>query len=80
MAVTVPVFLILMSVLTVWPGTMAMLPPYLLIVAQVALFVETEPPSVLLHTIEPSALVSCIVSVPVPSVLAEFLMLATKAE
>src|SRR4051812_49046711 len=46
-AFAVPVFLIEMAVLTVLPGVIVLLPPNLLMVEQVAAFVETEPPSVL---------------------------------
>lgn len=75
-----PVFLIVIAVLTVLPGVIVVLPPNLLIVEQVAEFVDTEPPSVLEQVTVPPAFCSCIVSVPVAAVLLLFVMLAANPD
>lgn len=79
-AFAVPVFLIEIAVLTVLPGVIVVLPPNLLIVEQVAAFVDTEPPSVLLHVTVPPAFCSCMISVPLAAVLLLLVMLAANPE
>ena len=49
-------------------------------IEQVAAFVETEPPSVLVHVTVPPAFCSCIVSVPLAAVLLLLVMLAANPE
>src|SRR5665647_3296104 len=79
LATMVPVFLMLIVVVTVWPGIMPRLAPYLSIVMQVALLVEIPAASLLQVTV-PAALVSCITRVPEPAVSTVFWMEALKAE
>jgi hypothetical protein len=80
LAFAVPVFLIEIAVFTVLPGVIVVLPPNLLIVEQVAEFVETEPPSVLRQVTVAPAFCSCMISVPLPAVLLLFVMLAANPE
>ena len=80
LAAAVPVFLMLIGVLTVTPGVMVVLPPNLLMVEQVAAFVETEPPSVLRQVTPAFALCSCMISVPAAAVLLLFVMLAANPD
>jgi len=56
------------------------LPPNLLIVEQVAEFVETEPPSVLRQVTVAPAFCSCMISVPLAAVLLLFVMLAANPD
>lgn len=79
-AATLPMFLIVMGVVTVLPGVMVVLPPNLLIVEQVAALVETEPPSVLRQVTVAPAFCSCMTSAPVAAVFCVFWMLATKPD
>lgn len=80
LAFAVPVFLIVMAVLTVLPGVIVVLPPNLLMVEQVAELVETEPPSVLLHVTVAPAFCSCMTSVPDAAVLLLLVMLAANPD
>lgn len=77
----VPVFLIVMVVLTVWPGTIVVEPPYLLIVEQVAVLLVTllPVPSVLRHVTVPAAFCSCMITVPAAAVLIELVIEAVNA-
>jgi hypothetical protein len=77
----VPTFLIVTVVLTVWPGTIVVLPPYLLIVEQVAALVATllPVPSVLRQVVVPAAFCSCMINVPAAAVLTELVIDAVKA-
>jgi hypothetical protein len=79
-AFAVPVFLIEIAVFTVLPGVIVVLPPNLLMVEQVAAFVETEPPSVLRQVTEAAAFCSCMISVPLAAVLLLFVMLAANPD
>ena len=74
-------FLIVTVVLTVWPGTIVVEPPYLLIVAQVNVLLVTllPVPSVLLHVTVPAAFCSCMITVPAAAVLIEFVIEAVNA-
>ncbi len=74
-----PVFLIVMFVVTVSPGTMARSAPYLLIVAQVAELVDTLPPSVERQVTVPALFFSSMIRVPVPAVFTLFWIDALKA-
>lgn len=75
-----PVFLIVIDVLTACPGTIAVFPPNLLMLAQVAALVDTDDPLVLEHVTLPAAFDSCIVNVPVAAEFVVFVMLAAKPE
>lgn len=85
--VPVPVFLnvtVVVETLVVPPafvGTITTLPPYLLIVAQVAAFTLIVVLSVLLHVAPPVAvLISCRMSVPDAPVFTELVIAAVNAE
>lgn len=80
-AASVPTFLMVTVVLTVWPGAIAVFPPYLLIVAQVAELVATllPVPSVLKQVTLPLAFCSCMITVPAPAVSTEFVIDAVNA-
>lgn len=80
-AATVPVFLIVIDVVEVAPGTSVVLPPNLLIVEQVAALVDTVPPSVLLQVATtPEVVASCIVKTPDAAVFVLFEILATNPD
>lgn len=73
-AFTVPVFCKVMVEATDWPGDMAKLPPYLLMVAQVAaLLVPSVEVQVTVAPVE-SLPVSCMTKEPAPAVLLELVM------
>ena len=80
LAGTVPTFLIVIAVLTVFPGVIVVLPPNLLIVEHVAAFVETVPESALRQVTVLPAFCSCITRAPVAAVFALLVILATKPD
>lgn len=80
LAATVPTFLIVIGVLTVFPGNIVVLPPNLLIEEQVDVFVDTDPRSVLRQVTVAPAFCSCMTRAPVAAVFALFVMLATNPE
>jgi len=79
---TLPVFLMLTVVTAEVPGTMVVLPPYLLMPMQMAELVAREPPSVLLHVVVfvPTVADSSMMREPMPAVLTVFWIEALKAE
>lgn len=79
-AATVPVFLMVIGVVTVWPGIIMVDPPNLFIVAQVDEFVERPPPSVLRQVTVAPLFCSCMTSAPLAAVFVLLVMLATKPD
>jgi hypothetical protein len=79
-ALTVPTFLMVMGVTTAVPGTMAWLPPNLLMVLHVEVLVDMLPPSVLRQVTVPELFCSCMIRAPVPAVFWLLVMLATNPE
>ena len=80
LAAIVPVFFIVTVVVAVYPGAATVEPPNLLIVEQVAEFVDTDPLSVEVQVTVAPAFCSCMISVPEAAVFAEFVIAAVNPD